>query len=88
MADVFHMNIEDASITGELAKYYGYVKYLHFADSNRLAPGWGHTDFESIHNLLHERNYDGWISFEMLPEPNPMDAARQAIHYLESITKK
>ncbi len=88
MADVFHMNIEDASITGELAKYYEWVKYLHFADSNRLAPGWGHTDFESIISLLDEKDYDGWVSFEMLPEPNPMDAARQAILYLESITKK
>lgn len=88
MADVFHMNIEDASITGELAKYYEWVKYLHFADSNRLAPGWGHTDFESIISLLYDMNFDGWISFEMLPEPHPLDAARQAIRYLESITKK
>ena len=87
MADVFHMNIEDASITGELAKYYEWVKYLHFADSNRLAPGWGHTDFESIISLLQEKKYDGWISFEMLPEPNPLDAARQAILFSESITK-
>jgi sugar phosphate isomerase/epimerase len=87
MADVFHMNIEDASITGELEKYFEWVKYLHFADSNRLAPGWGHTDFKSIIGLLEEKKYTGWISFEMLPEPNPMNAARQAIQYLESITK-
>lgn len=87
MADVFHMNIEDASITGQLEKYFEWINYLHFADSNRLAPGWGHTDFKSIISLLSEKNYDGWISFEMLPEPNPRDAARQAIQYLESITK-
>lgn len=88
MADVFHMNIEDVSITGELDKYFNKVKYLHFADSNRLAPGWGHIGFNSILNLLQEKEYNGWISIEMLPEPVPLDAARQAIQYLESITKQ
>ena len=39
MPDVFHMNIEDKTIGGELAKYIDYVAYIHLADSNRLAPG-------------------------------------------------
>jgi sugar phosphate isomerase/epimerase len=67
MPDVFHMNIEDKTIGGELAKYIDYVAYIHLADSNRLAPGQRHTDFEDIFARLKEASYDGWVSVEILP---------------------
>jgi sugar phosphate isomerase/epimerase len=35
MPDLFHMNIEDQSIEGNLKKYIDYIYYIHFADSNR-----------------------------------------------------
>ena len=38
MPDLFHMNIEDSSIGGELSKHINHVSYIHMADSNRLAP--------------------------------------------------
>ncbi|WP_372999747.1 TIM barrel protein [Lutispora sp.] len=88
MPDVFHMNIEDASIEGNLKKYIDYIDYVHFADSNRLAPGWGHLDFESIVDALKEVNYDGWISVEILPEPNSDSAAEQAIKHLRTLIPK
>lgn len=88
MPDVFHMNIEDASIEGNLKKYIDYIDYVHFADSNRLAPGWGHLDFESIVDALKEVNYDGWISVEILPEPDPDSAAEQAIKHLRTLIPK
>jgi sugar phosphate isomerase/epimerase len=82
MPDVFHMNLEDASIEGNLRKYIAHIAYVHFADSNRLAPGWGHLDFRSIVNTLNEVGYRGWISVEILPKPDPDSAARQAIQHL------
>lgn len=88
MPDVFHMNIEDVSIEGNLKKYIEYVDYVHFADSNRLAPGWGHLDFKSIVNALEEVNYDKWVSVEILPKPDPDSAARQAITYLRTLIPK
>ena len=52
MPDVFHMNIEDVSIGGELARHIEHISYIHLADSNRLAPGEGHTDFgERVRSL-------------------------------------
>ena len=45
MPDVFHMNIEDASIGGSLKAAKDVIAYVHFADSNRWAPGDGHLDF-------------------------------------------
>lgn len=82
MPDVFHMNIEDTTIGPELAKNIDYIKYIHFADSNRLAPGQGHTDFREIFNDLLLAGYDGWISAEILPKPNPDIAARQTVDFL------
>jgi sugar phosphate isomerase/epimerase len=84
MPDVFHMNIEDVSIEGNLIKYIEHVAYVHFADSNRLAPGWGHLNFQSIVTALNAVNYHGWVSVEILPKPDPDAAARQAIQYLRN----
>lgn len=78
MPDVFHMNIEDAQIGATLAKYANLVRYIHFADSNRLAPGQGHLDFDDVLNGLKQANFNGWISIEILPKPDPDTAAEQA----------
>jgi len=85
MPDVFHMNIEDVTIGGEMAKHIEYVAYIHFADSNRLAPGQGHTDFNDILEHLKRVNYDGWVSVEILPKPDPDTAARQAAEFLRPL---
>jgi sugar phosphate isomerase/epimerase len=82
MPDLFHMNIEDAAIGYNLARYIDYIGYIHLADSNRLAPGWGHTDFGHIFRQLRSVNYRGWLSVEILPHPEPLAAAKQAIDYL------
>lgn len=85
MPDVFHMNIEDVSIGGELAQHIEYIGYIHLADSNRLAPGQGHTDFREILESLKHAAYDGWLSVEILPKPDPDTAAHQAIEYLRPL---
>ncbi|MBD3305966.1 TIM barrel protein [candidate division KSB3 bacterium] len=85
MPDVFHMNIEDVTIGGELARNIEYVAYIHFADSNRFAPGQGHTDFPEILRQLKAAGYDGWVSIEILPKPDPDTAARQAAAYLRPL---
>lgn len=87
MPDVFHMNIEDRTIGPELAKHIDFVKYIHFADSNRLAPGQGHLDFPKILNSLFHAQYDGWVSVEILPHPDPDTAARQSAEFLLPLIK-
>ena len=88
MADVFHMNIEDDSIAGSLVRNQKYVKYVHIADSNRLAPGMGHTDFEAIIKALASTGYDGWLSAEVLPGNNPDDMARRAADSMKALLGK
>ena len=85
MPDVFHMNIEDVSITGSFEQAGKLVGYVHFADSNRLAPGQGHLDFPAIVACLRRIGYDGYTTVEILPSPDPDTAARQAIEYLRPL---
>jgi 5-keto-L-gluconate epimerase len=85
MLDVFHMNIEDASIEQSLKELKPYLWHVHIADSNRLAPGQGHLDFESILNALREIGYSEYISAEMQPLPDPDTAARLTIEYIKPL---
>lgn len=82
MPDIFHMNIEDASITDSLREAGDRISYIHFADSNRWAPGQGHLNFPEIIGVLKSISYHGFVTVEMLPEPDPDSAARMAIDYL------
>ena len=85
-ADLFHMNIEDVSIIGTLKEYKKELGYIHFADSNRLAPGSGNIDFKSVINTLEDINYEGWTGIEVLTKPDGYTAAKQSIEYLSSLS--
>ena len=79
LCDLFHMNIEEASIPDALLAGGEWVGHVHFADSNRRAVGYGHTDIESAARALREMNYEGYISAEVFPLPDADQAARQTM---------
>jgi len=87
LADTFHMNIEEMSLEAALRLAGGRLRHIHAADSNRWAPGWGHLDFSSIVRTLREVGYDGYLSAEILPRPDPLSAARQAATFLRPLVK-
>ena len=80
------MNIEEASIYESVKNSKDYLSHVHVADSNRWAPGSGHLDFTHIIKTLEEMDYEGYISAEILPLPNPDDAASLAIEHLNGIS--
>lgn len=82
MPDLFHMNIEDDKIGESLIRNASLIKYIHFADTNRLAPGQGHMNFDEVFSALKTIKFDGWASIEILPKPDPDTAARQAAEYI------
>lgn len=82
MLDLFHMNIEDVSIEEGLRQAGDRLWHVHIADSNRHYPGSGHLDFDSIFTTLEEMGYQGYISAELLPLPDPDTAARKTIQFL------
>ena len=85
LADTFHMNIEEPSLEGSLRRAGPRLRHVHVADSNRHAPGWGHLDFPALVRVLREVGYTGYLSAEILPRPDPVSAARQAIGHLRPI---
>lgn len=68
--DVFHANIEDASLAGAITLMGKKLRHVHFADSNRYFPGYGHLDFNFIYDQLQKAGFEGYISFECLNRPS------------------
>jgi sugar phosphate isomerase/epimerase len=70
MGDFFHMSIEEADIAASLRAAREYLVHTPLADSNRLVPGRGHTQFLEPFRALAEIGYDGFGALECgVPEP-------------------
>jgi sugar phosphate isomerase/epimerase len=85
LADLFHMNIEEKNVAAALVAAGRHVGHVHFADSNRQAIGFGHTDAAAVISALREISYSGYLSAEILPLPDPETAARQTISSFRSL---
>jgi 5-keto-L-gluconate epimerase len=85
MPDVFHMNIEDASMVESLKQAGPRIGYVHFADSNRHAPGQGHLNLAEIVGVLRQVGYDWYATAEILPYPDPDTAAARAAMHLQQL---
>jgi len=85
LADTFHMNIEDRDVAAAIVKAGTRLGHVHFADSNRWAPGQGHTDFAPILEALADLSYSGYLSAEIMPEPSPEEAVRLTGQFFKSI---
>lgn len=79
LADLFHMNIEEANLGDALRAGAGYIGHVHFVDSNRQATGLGHMDYDPIAAALKETGYEGYLSAEAFPIPDSQTAAAKTI---------
>ena len=79
LCDLFHMNIEEVSSAATLRACGRHVGHVHFADSNRQAIGFGHTETASVIAALRDIGYAGYLSGEILPLPDSEAAAAQTI---------
>jgi sugar phosphate isomerase/epimerase len=87
LADLYHMNIEEADLAAALVEAGPLVGHVHFADSNRRAIGFGHTEAPPIIDALRGIGYEGYLSAEILPLPDSDTAARKTIEsYRKSMT--
>ena len=84
LADLFHMNIEEADLAQAIRAGAGQIGHVHFVDSNRQAAGLGHMDFAPIAAALQETGFDGYASAEAFPLPDSNTAAGYTI---EAFTK-
>ena len=89
MADLFHMNIEEADIPASLRAVAPHLGHVHLADSQRWLPGHGHTDFVGAFRALREIEYDGWLALECMPTPgDPLENMRACVEFLRGCWEK
>jgi sugar phosphate isomerase/epimerase len=79
LADLFHMNIEEADLPRSIRAAGHHVGHVHLADSNRRPAGLGHTAFGPVAEALRQVGYAGYVSAEAFPYPDPDAAARHTI---------
>jgi sugar phosphate isomerase/epimerase len=86
LADLFHMNIEEADMAAAIRMAGSRLGHVHFVDSNRRAAGFGHIDYAPIIAALQEIGYDEYLSAEALPLPDSRAAAEQTIRTFRQLT--
>jgi sugar phosphate isomerase/epimerase len=82
MLDTYHMNIQDDDLLASLREAQSYCWHMHFSDQNRMWPGSGVLDFGKILSTLQEIDYKGFVSMEILPQPDPDTSARASIEWV------
>lgn len=85
LADMFHMNIEETNPAAGMLAGGDLVGHVHFADSNRHAMGFGHSDPAPVMEALRKIGYKGYLSAEIFPLPDPDQAASQTISAIKSL---
>lgn len=72
LADMFHMNIEEADMAKPILAAASQLAYVHTADNNRLQPGAGCMDFSPTFRALKEIGYAGYVSIECTDLGGPL----------------
>ena len=86
LADLFHNNIEEASLPAALRLAGDKLMHVHLADSNRMIPGSGHIDFKAVVAALKEIGFDGYIALDAFPVRMELERyLEHSIQYMKSI---
>ena len=86
LADFFHVNIEDASLTDTLRLAADKLMCIHLADNNRQAPGTGHIDFLQVIRTLNAMGYGGYLSLDAVPaKPDWKTLVKSSIGFMKQM---
>lgn len=87
LIDTFHMNIEEPNLTESIRKAHDRIFHVHIADNIRWAPGFGCLDFPAIVGALRDIGYKGYLSAEILHEPDYEKAFRKTAEHMLPLIK-
>ena len=88
LLDTYHMNIEEKDFSDSIIKSKKFLKHIHFSDSNRKMPGFGHINFDSILNTLKKIYYNDYIGLEPILDRNYKGEIMQGITFLNKLCNK
>jgi len=83
--DTFHMNIEEGSIKESILEAKESIGYIHIADNNRLAPGYGHFNFQELLYALKKIKYDSYLVMEYNLQNNINESLKDSATYLRHL---
>lgn len=86
LADLFHMNIEEAGLPAAIRANGPSIGHVHFVDSNRRAAGFGHMDLAAVVAALKDIGYAGYLCAEALPLPDSDAAAVKTMETIRRLT--
>ena len=84
MGDLFHMNIEEDDIGETIRRADDYIAHVHLADSNRLQPGVGHTDFAGAFGALRDAGFGGYMAMECGIRGDAREVLPEVVRHLRS----
>lgn len=84
MSDVFHMHIEERNLPASIHACGDVIAHVHLADSTRLEPGTGCTDFRGILSALDEIGFQGFGAFECGLSGPAEEALPRAVSFLRA----
>jgi sugar phosphate isomerase/epimerase len=84
MADFFHMSIEEPDISSSLEAASKHIAHIHLADSNRLLPGCGHTNFKKPFLILKKAGYRNFMALECGVPGDPHESLAKSVAYLKN----
>ncbi|MBS7656950.1 sugar phosphate isomerase/epimerase [Candidatus Bathyarchaeota archaeon] len=85
MADFFHMSIEEQDLSSSIEAASKHIFHVHLADSNRLLPGHGHTEFKKPFQTLKKAGYKYYMALECGVPGDPDVTLPQCVKYLKSL---
>lgn len=91
MFDTFHVLYSREVISDYAYKMGDDLKHIHIADSDRLPPGSGVGDFESLIDALIDIEFDGYLTMETgfhRRGIEPDEDARTSIEYLRPLVER
>jgi sugar phosphate isomerase/epimerase len=85
MADFFHMSLEEQDIAASIRAAGSHIAHVHLADSTRLLPGYGHTDFKAGFAALRDIGYDRYMALECgNPDSDKQSGLKKCAEYLNA----
>ncbi|MHB8089472.1 MAG: sugar phosphate isomerase/epimerase family protein, partial [Anaerolineaceae bacterium] len=85
LADVFHINIEEADTEKAILDAKDWIKHVQLGDNNRLLPGQGQFHFEPFFNGLKKIGYTGYLAFECIAPMGELGPLRESLEYLHGL---
>lgn len=80
--DCYHASLEERSLAAALIRAFPHVAWVQLSDSHRGAPGSGQMNFGDLIRVLRALGYEGYLSVECLPSPDPASAVLAAHRHL------